>query len=152
MIIDILPCVVVTSLETDAFMAIVAFCDMLLVRRNPARGGKEERNSRSSCCSEGKNVQGCESENSDPMNSILRKAGQTRLNASAGHLKFSGCIWYKTEFGKEKGNPEAVSKKVNLMSEILARPVWSNNHLRKRHYTQIASAKKHGFREKTCKV
>ena len=40
------------------------------------------------------------------------------------HLKFLGCIWYKIEFGKEKGNQEAVSKKVNLMSEILARRFW----------------------------
>ena len=36
-------------------------------------------------------------------------------------MKFSGCTWYKTEFGKEKGVLEAVPKKVNLMSEILAR-------------------------------
>ena len=34
-------CVVVTSLETDAFMAIVACFDMLIVRENPARGRKE---------------------------------------------------------------------------------------------------------------
>ena len=36
-ILDILPCVVITSLETDAFTAIVACADML-VTRNPARG------------------------------------------------------------------------------------------------------------------
>ena len=39
-------------------------------------------------------------------------------------LKFSGCTWYIIEFGKSKGDLEALSKKVNLMSEILARPVW----------------------------
>ena len=36
MIIDIIPCVVVTSLETDAFMAVVAYFDVLTVRENPA--------------------------------------------------------------------------------------------------------------------
>ena len=40
-IIDIIPCVVVTSLETYASMAFVAYFDMLTVRRNPARGRKE---------------------------------------------------------------------------------------------------------------
>ena len=37
----------------------------------------------------------------------------------------------QTEFGKGKGNLEALSKKVNLMSEILARPIRRNIHLRK---------------------
>ena len=36
-IFDILPCVVITSLETDAFMARVACVDMLMVSRNPER-------------------------------------------------------------------------------------------------------------------
>ena len=41
-IIDIIPCVVVTSLETDAFMAIVAYVDKLMVRSNlSARSRKE---------------------------------------------------------------------------------------------------------------
>ena len=38
-------------------------------------------------------------------------------------MKFLGCIWYETKFGKEKDSLEELSKKVNLMSEILARPV-----------------------------
>ena len=42
MILDIIPCVVVTSLETDAFMAIVAYFDMLTVKGNPARVLTEE--------------------------------------------------------------------------------------------------------------
>ena len=37
-IIGIVLCVVITSLETDASMAIIACIDMLMVRRNPARG------------------------------------------------------------------------------------------------------------------
>ena len=39
-IIGILPCVVITSLETGAFVAIIACIDMLMVKRNPARGRK----------------------------------------------------------------------------------------------------------------
>ena len=57
------------------------------------------------------------------------------------HMQFSGCTWYIIESGKEKGNLEALSKKVNFMSEILARPVLRNNHLRKPHDKQIVSAK-----------
>ena len=71
--IDIIPCVVVTSLETDAFVAIVAYFEV-----------EKRRYSRSSCCSE-KKVQGCVSQNSDPLNSVLRKAEELGLNASAGH-------------------------------------------------------------------
>ena len=40
-IFDILPCVVVTSLETGASTAIAACIDMLMVRRNPARGRRK---------------------------------------------------------------------------------------------------------------
>ena len=41
MIIDIIPFVVVTSLETDAFTAIVAHFDMLTLKGNPARVRKK---------------------------------------------------------------------------------------------------------------
>ena len=41
-IIGILPWVVVTSLETDAIMAIVACFDMLMMRRNPPRGREKK--------------------------------------------------------------------------------------------------------------
>ena len=97
-----------------------------------------------------KNVQGCVSQNSDPMNSTLRKAGELGLNASAGHtMKFSGRTGTKLKFGKEKGNLEALSKKVNLMSEIVARAVLRNEHLRKPHDNKIVPAKQRGiWREK----
>ena len=39
--IGILPCVIITGLETNAFMAIVASVDILMVRRSPARGRKK---------------------------------------------------------------------------------------------------------------
>ena len=71
--IDIIPCVVVTSLETDAFVAIVAYFEV-----------EKRRYSRSSCCSE-KKVQGCVSQNLDQLNSFLRKAEELGLNALAGH-------------------------------------------------------------------
>ena len=51
MIIDIIPCVVVTSLEPDAFMAIVASFDMLMVTRKPSERSKRRRYARISCYS-----------------------------------------------------------------------------------------------------
>ena len=147
MIIDIIPCAVVTSLETDAFMAIVAYYDMLTVRGNPARGREAGTQGSVAILTERqKNVQGCVSQDSDPMNSVPRKVGELGLNALAGHtMKFSGCTWYKIEFGKEKGNLEALSKKVNLMIEILARPVSKNNNLRKLHDKQVVPARQRGI-------
>ena len=56
----------------------------------------------------------------------------------------------KLIFGKDKGNLEALSKKVNLMSEILARPVLKNEHLWKPHDKKIVPAKQRGiWREKS---
>ena len=41
-------------------------------------------------------------QNSDPMNSMVQKARELGLNASAGHtIKFLGCTWNETKFGKE---------------------------------------------------
>ena len=65
-------------------MAIVAYFDMLTVRGNPARGRKEGAQG-SVAFLFLKNVQGCVSQNSDPMNPILRKVEVLGLNASAGH-------------------------------------------------------------------
>ena len=57
------------------------------------------------------------------MKSIPRKVEDLGFQRFGGtHLKFSGCTWYKIEFWKEKGNLEELSKKANLVSEILARP------------------------------
>ena len=72
-IIDILPCVVVKSLETVAFMAVVAYFDILTVKGNPARIRKEEGTQGAvAILNEKNNVQGCVSQDSEPMNSILR--------------------------------------------------------------------------------
>ena len=59
-----------------------------------------------------KKIQFCVSQNSDPMNSILRKARESGLNASAGHtLKFSGCTWYETKIRERKGQFEGIFQK-----------------------------------------
>ena len=55
MIINIIPCVVVTSLETDAFMAIVACFDMLTVTEAQREFEKKKEGAQgASCCSEKK--------------------------------------------------------------------------------------------------
>ena len=49
-------------------------------------------------------IQGCVLQCSAPKKSIPRKAGQTRLNDSAGHaIKFSGCTWYEVQIRERKG-------------------------------------------------
>ena len=67
--IGIIPCVVVTSLETDAFVAIVAFVDADGNSNLSARSSR--RNSRiiSNLERKKKKVQGCASQNSDPTKS-----------------------------------------------------------------------------------
>ena len=80
-----MPCVVVTSLETDAFGAFVAFFDMLMVRSNLSAGSRKEGTQGTVAVLRKKKVQGCASQDSDPMNSILRKVEEFGLNASAGH-------------------------------------------------------------------
>ena len=70
-----------------------------------------------------KNVQGCVSQDSDPMNSFPRNVAEMGLIASAGHTrKFSGCTWYRTEFGKEKGQSGGIIQK----GEVLRRNTWGN--------------------------
>ena len=58
----------------------------------------------------------------------------------------------KFKFGKEKGHLEALSKKVNLMSEILARRSLRKEHLRKSHDKKSAPAKQHGIWREILKL
>ena len=52
------------------------------------------------------------SQNSDPKKSILPKAGQVRVNASAGHtIKFSGRTWYEIRNRERKGPSRGVIQK-----------------------------------------
>ena len=67
----VLPCVVITSLETGAFEAIIACIDMLMLRRNPARSRRKEVTQGAVAILRQKKVQGCVSQNSDPKKSIL---------------------------------------------------------------------------------
>ena len=54
-------------------------------------------------------VQGCVSQNSDPKKSILRKAGQVRGNASAGHtIRFSGRTRYEIRIRDTKGPSQGI--------------------------------------------
>ena len=61
------------------------------------------------------------------------EAGQTRLNASARHtIKFSGRTLCEIQIReRKKGHLEVLSKKVKPMSEILARPSWRKERLRR---------------------
>ena len=92
-------------------------------------------------------IQGCVSQNSGPKKSILRKAEKTRLNASAGHTKkYQEELGTKFKSGKEKGHLEALSKKVNLMSEILARPSLRKEQRKKPQDKKSTPAKQHGIK------
>ena len=52
------------------------------------------------------------SQNSDPKKSVLRKAGQTRLNASPRHaVKFSGRTWCEVQLRDRKGPSRGVIQK-----------------------------------------
>ena len=139
MIFGILPYVVITSLETDAFMAIIDG------EEKPSKRWKRESTQGAVAILRQK-FQGCVFQNSDPQKSVLRKAGQVRLNASAEHtIKFSGRTWCEIRIRERKGHLEALYKKVNFMCEILARLSLRKGHLRKPHDKKIAPAKQRGF-------
>ena len=132
-IIGIIPCVVVASLETDAFVSFASYIDMLMARSNLSARSKKKV-LKEQLLFWGKKSPRLRISKLRSNNSSQRKAKELGMNASAGHtMKFLGCIWYETKFGKEKGNLKELSKNVNFMSEILARPVLRNEHLRKPH-------------------
>ena len=61
-IVGIIPCVVVTSLETGTFMAIIDCIDMLMVRSKPSKRSKKEGTRGAVAILRGKRVQGCASQ------------------------------------------------------------------------------------------
>ena len=75
----------VTSLETDALVAFIAFFYMLMARSNLSAGSRIEGTRGSVAILREKTASKVVSEDSDPMNSILRKVGELGLNAWAGH-------------------------------------------------------------------
>ena len=112
---DTIPCVVAASLETDAFMAIVACFDMLMVTKKHRARSKRTRFSRISSNSERKKT-----------SKVVYLKTQIIWILFHGKLKSWDWTlrrgtpwnsWYapgtKIEFGKKKGNLEALSKKVN---------------------------------------
>ena len=103
--IDIIPCVVVTRMKTDAFMAIVAHVVKLMVRATSARGREEGTWGAVAILKKKKKTSKIVVYLKTQIHWILVywKLKKMGLNASAGHtMKFSGCTWYKIEFGKEK--------------------------------------------------
>ena len=118
-----------TSLETDAFVSFVACIDMLLVRSNLSARSRKEGTQGAVAILRRERVQGCVAQNSDPMNSILRKARELGLNASAGHtMKFLGCTWYETKFGKEKGQSGGIiQKRRTSWAKSLRAWFWGTN-------------------------
>ena len=70
----------------------------------PSKRSKRETTQGAVAILKHRKVQGCVSQNSDPKKSIPRKAGQVRVNASAGHtVKFSGRTWYEIRIRETKG-------------------------------------------------
>ena len=139
-----IPCVVVASLETDAFVAFVVFFDMLMVRSILSVRSRKQGAQGAVTILRERRVQGCVSRNSDPTSSIQQKARKIGIERSGGTHQTPGT----KQFRQRKDNLEALSKKVNLMSEIPARPVLRNEHLRKPHDKQIVTAKQRGIWQK----
>ena len=77
----------------------------------PSKRSKSESTQGALAILKEKKVPGCVSQNSDPKKSILRKAGQTRLNASADTVKFSGRTWYEIQIRERKGASRCVIQK-----------------------------------------
>ena len=112
-IIGILPCVVITSLETGASMAVInCLCLHADGEEKPSKRSKSESTPGAIAILKEKKVQGWVSQNSAPKKSILRKAGQTRLNASAKHaIDFLGCTWCEVQIRERKGPSRGVNQK-----------------------------------------
>ena len=128
-IIGIIPCVVVTSLGNWCICGIRCLFSTCWMRSNLSAGSRKEGTQGTVAVVRQKtNVQGCVSQDSDPVSSFLRKDEELGLNASAGHTRNSqDASGTKLKLGKEKGNLEAWSKEVNLMSEILRARFWGMN-------------------------
>ena len=103
-IIGIIPCVVVTSLETDAFVAPIAYFDMLMVRRNRERARERKVLKEQLLFWGKKRSKVVYLKTQIQWILFFRKAREIGLNASAGHtMKFSGCTWYETKNSERKG-------------------------------------------------
>ena len=115
----------------SAFVAFVAFFDMLIVRSNLSARSREEGTQGAVAILREKRVQGCVSRNSDPMNSILRKA-----------RKWDWTLWRDTPWnsqdatgtneisGKKKGQSGGIIQKrwtswaKSLRAQFLRNNTW----------------------------
>ena len=122
-------------------------CLMLMVRRNPARG-REKKVLKEQLLFQGEKKR----------SKVVYVKTQIQWILFYGKLKnwdwtlrrdtpwnSQDVLGTKLKFGKEIDNLEASSKKVNHMSEILARRNLRNEHLEKLHDKKTVSAKQRGI-------
>ena len=124
MVIAILPYVLSTSLKSDAVYSERCQCRHVDAEAKPSKRSTKEGTHGAVTILKFNEVQIVRvSQGSDPKKSFLRKDRELRLNASAGHAEkiFSRHLVPNWIYGNEKGHLEELSKKVSLMSEILAR-------------------------------
>ena len=97
------PGVVVTILETDAFVAFVAYTDMLMVRSNLSAGSRKRGTQRKVAILRRKRPRLCISKlrSKKVYSTESWRIGIERFGGK--YLKFSGCTWYKIEFLERKG-------------------------------------------------
>ena len=70
------------------------------------------------------------SQDSDPKKSILRKVGELRLNASAGHtVKFSGCTWHQIRIRERRGPSRGIVQKCEPHERIPCTPKFEERTL-----------------------
>ena len=120
---------------------------MLNGEKKTSARSKSRRYSRISCYSERKKRQRlCISKlrSNEFYSSESWRIGIERFGGT--HLKFSGCTWYETQFGKENGNLEASWAK-SLRARFWGITTWGN--LTTSRLSQQSSVE---FGEKICKL
>ena len=116
---------------------------MLKVKGNLARGRKM-RLLKEQLRFWKKKIQGCVSQNSDPKKSILRKDRDWTHRWDTRKILRTH-LERNSNSGLKKAISKALSKKANLLSEILARRILRKEHLRKPHDKKSTPAKQHGI-------
>ena len=134
----------------SAFVAFVASIDMLMVRSNVSARSREEGTQGAVAILREKRVKVVYLETQiewilfyGKLENEIERFGGTHPEILRMHL-------VRIKFRERKGQSGGIiQKKVNLMSEILARPVFEEQHLRIPHGKHIVTAKQRGtWREK----
>ena len=100
-----------------------------------------------------KNVQGCVSQNSDPMNSILRKVGELGLNASARHIWNSqDASGTKQNSGKKKAIWRHYPKRRTSWAKSLRAWFWGTTTWGNLTTSRLYQQSSVEFGEKICKL